>query len=121
MCFVDVPCGVCEPNAPLACPSAVNGGESPITEEAVVEGDACGLQFRGGEVAATDGKVGSDISDDIDELEGLSEEAGLSETFRRGWPLSGKEVDDFGPELANAARDEIGVFFEFGLIREEPK
>jgi hypothetical protein len=65
----------------LVSPPAVDGGKARIADEGVVKADACGFEFRGGEVTSANREIGSDIADDVDELECLAEEAGLLEAF----------------------------------------
>ena len=81
---------------------------------------AGGAQFIGGQVAAACAQVGGGVAQDIHELEALAvadAEAGqLGRVQRRvAWQMLEAEP---GPEFADAAGDEVGVFVERRGVRQ---
>jgi hypothetical protein len=76
--------------------------------------DVC--KARVSDEVASNRKVCPDVSDNVDELKGLTEKPGLVEPIATGRVLVRQEVHDFRPKLADAARNKIGVFFQFALV-----
>ena len=109
-----------QPLAGFLRPLPVDCPERRMVDEVGIDTDLGRSQFGLWEVAAADAQICGDISDDVDELQGLTETARLESAFGRGGPVCVSEVDDVGPELADATGHEVGVFLEFeGVFQEE--